>query len=300
MGRNAKTVLIFGATGMFGRELVAESANRGYRTLGASRHGPDLAVDICHSAALQQSIHDAAPDLIINSAAIVSHAGCETDSGMAYRVNAGAVADMALAARQCGAKLVQISTDHYFAGDGDAKHAETAPVTLLNAYARSKYAGEAFALTNADALVIRTNVTGFRQYGTVVSFIEWVFNALEQDAEFNLFGDYFASTIATSQAAPAIFDLAALDARGIVNVACREVASKQAFVEAIARHAGADTRRGQVVSVNDHLAARADSVGLDVGLAERLLERCLPTLDEVARQLVGEHQALSDCRGGDV
>ncbi len=57
---------------------------------------------------------------------------------------------------------MQISTDHYFCGQGDLKHDESAPVTLLNEYARTKYAGEAFALTNPEACVIRTNVVGFR------------------------------------------------------------------------------------------------------------------------------------------
>lgn len=298
MSGTGKTALIFGATGMFGRELCTEARRRGYRALGAARRGPEVFVDIADPAALRQSIDDAAPDLIVNAAAIVSHGGCEADPGLAYRINAGAVAVMALAARRLGARFVQVSTDHYFDGDGDAAHPETAPVTLLNEYARSKYAGEAFALTNADALVMRTNITGFRQDGPVVSFIEWIFEALESGAEFNLFPDYFASTMATRQAAPALFDLAEMNVRGVVNVACREVASKQAFVEAVARHAGLDTVRAKVVSVHDQLPGRADSVGLDVGLAERLLGRRLPTLDEVARQLAGERAASGERREG--
>ena len=290
MSIGQKTALIFGASGMLGSEIYAEARRRGLRVIGASRRGPDLRINILEETQVCEAIFDSGADMVINAAALVSHAKCENDPCLAYQINGVAVAIMANAARALGVKFIQISTDQYFSGDGDKKHTETAPVKLLNEYARSKYAGEAYALTNEDAIVIRTNVTGFRQDHSSTSFIEWVFEVLESSSTYNLFSDYYTSTMATRQAAEALFDIAEHNVTGIINVACREVSSKQTFVNAVARAVGVNTSQAVTVSVHDNLERRAESNGLDVGLAESLLGRRMPTLEEVIAQLVGEYQ----------
>jgi len=296
MGTERRTVLIFGATGMLGRELHLEAHNRGFKSIGASRHGPDVFVDVCNKEKVQDIITTSRPEIIINSAAIVSHTLCETNPSLAYDVNARAVEFIGSAAKKTGSQLVQISTDHFFSGDGPALHDEEAPVKLLNEYAKTKYEGEIFALGYSDALVIRTNITGFRNSGGVVSFIEWVIESLNSDEEFNLFSDYYTSTISTRQASTALFDLLNHEISGKINLACREVASKEEFVKAIAMRMGKNIDHARLISVHDVLSARAESVGLDVSRAENVLGYQLPNLEEVVRQLVSEcpTRVLSD------
>ena len=72
---------------------------------------------------------------------------CERELDAAHRVNAEAVGVMAQACARPGISLVQVSADHFFTGDRDRLHDETAPVHLVNEYARSEFAGEALAMT---------------------------------------------------------------------------------------------------------------------------------------------------------
>ncbi len=65
------------------------------------------------------------PALVINAAAIADLDACERDPALAYAVNARAVAVMARRAGRWRVPLVQVSTDHFFTGDGDRPHSET-------------------------------------------------------------------------------------------------------------------------------------------------------------------------------
>jgi dTDP-4-dehydrorhamnose reductase len=289
--KSGNNVLIFGASGMFGRELYRESLSRAYKTTGVFRHGPDYEIDLLDVGKVQKMVLELRPDLIINSAVIVSHGLCEENPDLAYPVNAKSIADMADLARQTNARFVHISTDHFFTGDCAKLHDESSPVTLLNEYAKTKHAGESFALTCPQALVIRTNITGLRgDEGGVMSFFEWVLKVLNSSEEFNLFEDYFTSTISTRQAASILYDLLDHGIDGIINLASREAVSKKQFVEAVALKIDASMSHARTKSVHDYLSSRAECVGLDVSKAKKVLGKKLPTLDDVVDQLLTEYR----------
>ena len=160
---------------------------------------------------------------------------------------------------------------------------------LTSNYSKTKYEGEIFALKNKNALVIRTNITGFRPKGVFPSFIEWVTNALEKEQKIKLFDDYFTSTISTQQAAKILFDILEHKIVGRLNLASREVSSKKAFVELFAQKTGLSSHNAESASVHNVLDKRSESIGLDVTRAESLLNYKLPTLDEVTSQLASEY-----------
>lgn len=277
-------LLVLGAAGMLGQAVMAEAAKRGLDAAGPSHAELDMTDD----AALAACFAKLKPNLVINAAAIADVGACEADPLTAWRVNARAVAVLADLCRSSGARLVQVSTEHYFAGDGDGRHAEDAPVTLLNDYARTKFAGEAFALTCPKALVARVNIVGIRGRGNP-SFAEWALDVIAHDREAVLYEDAFVSCIDVWTCARALFDLAEKDASGILNLASREVFSKKAFVESLAAQLGrplTKTRTGSVRSGSG--ARRADSQGLDVSVAEGLLGYRLPTLTDVTARLAAE------------
>jgi len=294
MNSESRKILVLGSTGMFGRELYREAIERGYNVRGAARRSADVSLDLMDGKAIHDLITLLKPDIVINSAAIIAHKVCEEKPDLAYKINARAVDFVANASRKTGARFVQISTDHFFSGDRTKLHDEAASVRLLSEYARTKFAGEAFALNCPGALVMRTNVTGFRNSGGVRSFIEWVFDALRSPNQINLFNDYYTSTLSTHQAAMALFDLLETDVSGRINVACREVSSKQAFVEKVADRMGLHIDHAQSISVHEGLAKRADSCGLDVTRAESVLGYQLPVLDAVVEQLVSEYEERNE------
>lgn len=283
-------LLLVGATGMLGQALGREAGRRGYGVTSLARSGADITLDITDAAALESAIAAKKPDLIINSAALVDLALCEADPEGANSVNAEAVGVMARQAAAVGAGFVQISSDHFFTGDGDRLHDEEAEVTLVNAYARSKHAGEGAALGNPDALVLRTNVTGFRGRVGQPTFIEWAFAALGAKESITAFSDYYTSTIDAATFAGIMFDLIAAGASGLLNVASRQASSKEAFIRALAGRMGIAEPQISPGSVQGLQPPRAESLGLDVSRAETIVACEFPTLDEVVDSLVSEHE----------
>lgn len=283
-------VLLVGATGMLGQALAAEAGRRGFRVTGLARAGADITLDIAAGEALENAIAGAEPDLIVNAAALVDLAACEADPGRAIAVNGDAPGGMARQAAEIGARFVQVSSDHFFTGDGDALHGEEAKVTLVNEYARSKFAGEGAALTNADALVLRTNVTGFRGRAGQPTFIEWAIAALGAKEEITAFTDYYTSTIDSATFAGLLFDLVGAGATGLLNVASRQASSKEAFLRALAARLGIAAPLISPGSVLGLQPRRAESLGLDVSRAETIVGRRFPSLDEVIDSLVREDE----------
>jgi dTDP-4-dehydrorhamnose reductase len=280
--------LLFGTTGMVGQALSAELARRGRGVIGVSRQPGRWALDLAAVHSLDRFIATAAPDLVVNAAAITALEACEADPGLAYRVNARAAALIGDACGKAGVPFVHVSTDHFFTGGGARKHGEEAPVTLVNEYARTKYAAECFLRRSPGALVVRTNVTGRRGWPGQPTFAEWAIDALMGRAPLRLFEDYFTSTIDAPSLARAVLDLADAGARGLFNVASRTVSSKRHFVRTLARALDVTLDWDEPASVAELPLRRAESLGLDVVKAETVLGRPLPDEEEACRNLVVE------------
>jgi dTDP-4-dehydrorhamnose reductase len=142
--------LITGAAGMLGQDLRHTLADRDVTALSRA----DL--DITDAAAVEQAV--AGHDVVINSAAYTKVDDAETNEAEAHRVNADGPAVLARASVQAGAKFVTVSTDYVFDGNGTAPYAEDAPTDPLNAYGRTKAAGEALVRSIApdSSYIVRT------------------------------------------------------------------------------------------------------------------------------------------------
>lgn len=278
-----KTWLVTGATGLLGMELVTQLRERGERVTGLARSGSDVDVDLTDLSSFNAALHSIAPDVVVNCAALVDLAACEADAKAAHAINARPASLLSVWASETGKPFVQVSTDHYFDGDGPARHDEGAQMTILNAYAASKLAGEMLAATSPHALILRTNFCGARK-----GFGRWALDALKGGGPVGLFTDYYTSTMEVGQCAAALIDLVEAGARGTLNLAARESASKYQFVTALAEALGwpLNAVKSSAASIEPR---RAMSCGLDVSRAEALLGRSLPTLDEtVAALAAGE------------
>lgn len=278
-------ILILGSTGLVGSALMRAAAKRGIPTAGAARSGAELALDVTKDIHIASVMERGGFDLVVNATMAGGVDACAKDPGGTYLVDGRAVRILAEFCRRHGSRFVHLSTDHFFTGDGDALHDEAAPVVLLNDYAAGKYAGECFALAQPGTLVIRTNVAGRRGWAGRPSFAEWAVDALRGNQEITGFTDYYCSTIDSDRLADAVLDLTSIGATGLLNVASREVVSKYAFLEALARRLGRSSQHLKKGSVGSLEPKRAESLGLAVGKAESLLGRRLPTLEEVVDHL---------------
>lgn len=281
-------IAITGATGMLGQALCREGSRRNNIMVGLARSDTDFSMDIAKNGHVEQILEKISPDVVINTAAITSLIKCEHNPCGAFQVNARAVLDMANFCKSSGSYFIQISTDHYYCGDHDNKHTELTAVSLVNEYAISKYAGESFALTCSGALVVRTNIVGFRHRGPQ-TFIEWAIQSLKSGVRMTLFDDFYTSSIHVDAFAKALFDLLPSRIYGVLNLAASDVSTKKQFIEMLADSLELSTENtvtGSVTCLTD--VRRADSLGLDVSKAEKLLGYELPTTRQVIAALADE------------
>jgi dTDP-4-dehydrorhamnose reductase len=142
--------LIVGAGGMLGHDLQSALAGRDVTALTRA----DL--DVTDAAAVSAAV--AGHDVVINASAYTKVDDAESNEDAAYAVNATGAANLAAAAAQHGAWLVQVSTDYVFDGSATSPYAESTPVGPVSAYGRTKAEGERLALeANGDkTYIVRT------------------------------------------------------------------------------------------------------------------------------------------------
>jgi dTDP-4-dehydrorhamnose reductase len=146
--------VVTGCRGQLGSALVALLEREGIPVRAA-----DLEVDIADAEALGVFLADGPePQVVANAAAFTHVDRCEREPEAAARANHQGPAVLAKACRELGARLVHVSTDYVFPGDGDRPYAESDPTGPRSTYGRTKLAGEeAVRETCDDALVVRTS-----------------------------------------------------------------------------------------------------------------------------------------------
>jgi dTDP-4-dehydrorhamnose reductase len=149
-----KNVVVFGAAGQLGVELVRVLNHRGYAVHPFNR----ASVDITNASALEQALAPLDPKAIINAAAYNQVDVAEQEPQAAYNANALGVRNLAVACRQLDALLVHFSTDYVFDGQLGRPYVEEDRTHPLGAYAVSKLAGELYAQAYLEnPLILRTS-----------------------------------------------------------------------------------------------------------------------------------------------
>ena len=145
-------VIIFGAKGMLGTDLMEEFA--GHEVTGVDRDD----VDITDAEAVAELVRELAPEVTINAAAFTDVDGAESNRDAAFAVNAEGIKNIALVAKEAGATVLHYSTDYVFPGDKEEGYAEDdEPGPAVNVYGESKLAGEkALISSGAKFYLLRT------------------------------------------------------------------------------------------------------------------------------------------------
>jgi dTDP-4-dehydrorhamnose reductase len=147
-------LLLLGADGQVGWELRRSLATLGEVVAAGRAEGADLA----HPEAVAALAERIAPDVIVNAAAYTAVDRAEQEPALAQAVNGDAPGALARSAARLGAWLVHYSTDYVFDGSGTTPRAESSPPAPLNAYGRSKLAGEEqIRASQCRHLILRTS-----------------------------------------------------------------------------------------------------------------------------------------------
>lgn len=132
------TWLVTGAGGMLAHDVLEALAAEDERAVGLTR--ADL--DICDQDATRRAIEEHRPDVVVNCAAWAAVDAAEEHEAEALRVNGDGPRNLAESCAATGARLLHVSTDYVFGGDGDRPYDEDAEPAPRTAYGRTKLAGE--------------------------------------------------------------------------------------------------------------------------------------------------------------
>lgn len=155
-------ILLIGGNGQVGHELRRSLAPLG-EVITTTRGGvlpdggPCEALDLSIAGDAGRMVERLSPDLVVNAAAWTAVDKAETERDAAFRANAGAVEELAMACAARGVPLVHYSTDYVFDGTGTKPYLPTDPTAPLGVYGQSKLAGEeAIRRSGARHLILRT------------------------------------------------------------------------------------------------------------------------------------------------
>ncbi|MCX7173467.1 MAG: dTDP-4-dehydrorhamnose reductase [Proteobacteria bacterium] len=181
-----KRILLTGKNGQVGWELQRTLAPLG-EVIALDREKLDLA----YADTILAAIRTVNPDIIVNAAAYTAVDQAENETSLAMRVNAEAPGVMAEEARKRGIQLVHYSTDYVFDGTKDSPYGEDDTPAPINAYGRSKLAGEqAIQATGCRHLIFRTSWV-YGMHGK--NFLRTMLRLAEEREELRIVDDQFGA-----------------------------------------------------------------------------------------------------------
>ena len=234
MSTTTDKVIILGGKGMLGTDVAAECKNRGidYETFDL----PEF--DITNEHQLLSVIHPA--HTIVNCAAYTNVEKAETETELAFRVNAEAVRMLAVSARKSGAWVIHISTDFVFDGTSGKPYTEKDIPHPINAYGRTKLAGERLLTENHCHYCIMRVEWTYGRNGD--NFIKKIIQKARTQKEMKVVDDQVGSPTATTEAARAICDLISKKPTGIYHFANQKYASRLEVARFIAEKLNLDVK----------------------------------------------------------
>jgi dTDP-4-dehydrorhamnose reductase len=147
-------LLVTGAAGMLGRDVMLAAGNAGHDVVGFGRNE----LDVTDAAVVEKKFDLERPDAVINCAAWTDVDGAEESEEAALAVNGEGAANVASAAAAHGASVLYVSSDYVFDGAKGSPYVETDQTAPLSAYGRTKLAGEeATAAANKRHFIVRSS-----------------------------------------------------------------------------------------------------------------------------------------------
>jgi dTDP-4-dehydrorhamnose reductase len=146
-------LLVTGAAGMLGRDVMLAAGNAGHEVVGYGR----AELDVTDPAGLERRFDLERPDVVINCAAWTDVDGAEDAEEAAFAVNGSGAGHVAAAAAKLKATVLHVSTDYVFDGAKGAPYVESDQPAPLSAYGRTKLAGEeAVVAANKRHFIVRS------------------------------------------------------------------------------------------------------------------------------------------------
>lgn len=246
-------VLLIGGHGMLGADIAGALAGDDLATPGSGE------VDVLNPEDLREECRRVRPEVLISTAAFHRVDDCETQVEHAFRLNAVATRNLALAAREVGARFAWISTDYVFSGTASEPYEADAEALPANVYGASKLAGEhLIRATTPDHLILRTSgLYGLRK--SVVkrtNFVDTILRLIREGREeIAVVSDQVCTPTFTRDLARALRKLLETPARGTFHITNSGSCSWADFAERIVELTSRPVRIRRITSAEYGAAA---------------------------------------------
>ncbi|HEX2102518.1 MAG TPA: dTDP-4-dehydrorhamnose reductase [Solirubrobacteraceae bacterium] len=230
-------LLVTGSAGMLGRAVAGAATRLGHDVVAV----PRAELDVTDAAKVARTIAAAQPQAVINCAGFTDVDGAEANEAGALRVNGDGAGNVARAAAEAGARMVHVSTDYVFDGSKRTPWCESDPVAPLQAYGRTKLAGErAVAHAAAEHAIVRAAWL-FGVGGR--NFADTMLGLFAERDEVEVVADQVGRPTWTGHLAPALVELAERTGdTGVFHAAGTGQWTWYEFAVEIAHQAGAAAR----------------------------------------------------------
>lgn len=236
-----KKILVTGCNGQLGRAIRNEYAAEEVSFINTDVvEGEGItALDITNVDEVLSLVRKTQPDVIINCAAHTNVDACETQWDAAYKINAIGPRNLSIAAAEVNAKMVHVSTDYVFEGNGTRPYTEFDDVHPVSAYGKTKSEGERFVKEFAGKYFI------FRTawlYGDGKNFVKTMLRLAENHDEVSVVCDQQGSPTSAVELARAIHHFESTENYGVFHATCEGDTNWADFAEKIFEKAGKTTR----------------------------------------------------------
>lgn len=237
-------IFLTGASGLVGAAFARAAARRGHLVTGVVGHyageiaglARQLSLDLNVEAPVASAIESAAPDAIVNCAAISEPAACEQDPVRSEAMNVALPAALARAASQTHARFVHVSSEQVFDGARTTAYAIGDPVAPINLYGRQKVASERAVLAVAPELaaIVRAPLLMGDSPGGKRGLHERLLHDWAADRTARLYTDEFRQPCTAANLADVLLELAERrEFTGVFHWAGTELVSRLALGERV-------------------------------------------------------------------
>ncbi|MBE5826349.1 MAG: dTDP-4-dehydrorhamnose reductase [Butyrivibrio sp.] len=241
-------IIVTGCNGQLGRAINKElTAGDGYELINTDVFQGEgiILLDITDVDAVVKFVKESGARAIINCAAYTAVDKQESDIDLSYKINAIGPRNLAIAATEAGAKLVHVSTDYVFDGNGTRPYIEFDKTGPVSVYGKTKLAGEEMVKQFAkDFFIIRTAWL----YGDGKNFVKTMLSLSEKYDEVSVVKDQLGTPTSTKELAKAIHHLVGTENYGVFHGTCEGDTNWADFTEEIFRLAGKSTRVNHVTT----------------------------------------------------
>lgn len=225
-------ILVTGVKGQLGYDVVRELEGRGIEAVGVDIDE----MDITDADSVDRTIREAAPDAVIHCAAYTAVDAAEENEELCRKVNAAGPRNIAAVCKDLDIKMIQISTDYVFDGQGERPWEPDDPCHPMSVYGKTKYEGELAVMELLKKYFIVRIAWVFGINGK--NFVKIMLNLAKNHDTIRVVNDQFGSPTYTLDLARLLVDMVLTEKYGIYHATNEGTCSWYEYACAIFEEAG--------------------------------------------------------------